>query len=346
MRKVIFVILILSIVVVPVMAEDITAPPAPDEAEIYMPSEPQTFSEGIIYIAGKAIAAIEPELAVAGKLCTSVIAVAVLCAITQQLSGNVKPVSDLIATILIAVLLISPTNALISLARKTIESLSDYGKLFIPVITTAMAAQGAVTTSAALYAATTAFTALLSSVISNVIVPLLYIYICLSTVNGVLGDESLKRLRDFSKWLTVWSMKVIMYVYTGYMSITGVVSGTVDASALKAAKLAISSAVPVIGGLLSDASETVLVGAGIMKNTVGMYGLFVVISLWIGPFLKIGVQYLLLKITGSIAGMFTSKNISELLGDFTGAMGILLSMIGVQTLLLIVSTVCFMRGVT
>lgn len=346
MRKIVFIIVILSIIAFPVMAEDITAPPAPDDAEIYMPSEPQTFSEGILYIVRKAIVAAEPELAEAGKLCASVIAVAILCAITQQFSGNLKQTSDLVATILIAILLIMPTNALITLGRRTIENLNEYGKLFIPVMTTAMAAQGAVSTSAALYAATTAFTALLNGVIANVIVPLLYVNLCLSTVNGVLGDESLKRLKDFSKWLTVWSMKVIMYVYTGYMTITGVISGTVDASALKAAKLAISSAVPVIGGLLSDASETVLVGAGIMKNSVGVYGLFVMISLWIGPFLKIGVQYLLLKISGSVAGMFTSKNISELLGDYTGSMGILLSMIGVQTLLLIVSTVCFMRGVT
>ena len=332
--------------VLPVMAEDITAPPAPDDAEIYMPSEPQTFSEGILYIVRKAIVAIEPEMAEAGKLCASIIAVAILCAITQQLSDSTRQVSDLVATILIAILLILPTNALINLGRNTIENLSEYGKLFIPVMTTALAAHGGVSTSAALFAATTAFTALLNSLIANVIVPLLYAYICLSPVTCVLGDESLTRLRDFSKWLTVWSMKAIMYVYTGYMTITGVISGTVDASALKAAKLAISSAVPVIGGLLSDASETVLVGAGIVKNSVGMYGLFVMISLWIGPFLKIGVQYVLLKISASVAGMFTSKNISELLGDFTGAMGMLLSMISVQTLLLIVSTVCFMRGVT
>lgn len=346
MRRIVFILIILSIMVLPVMAEDITAPPAPDDTEIYMPSEPQTFSEGILYIVRKAIVAIEPEMAEAGKLCASIIAVAILCAITQQLSDSTRQVSDLVATILIAILLILPTNALINLGRNTIENLSEYGKLFIPVMTTALAAHGGVSTSAALFAATTAFTALLNSLIANVIVPLLYTYICLSTVTCVLGDESLKRLRDFSKWLTVWSMKAIMYVYTGYMTITGVISGTVDASALKAAKLAISSAVPVIGGILSDASETVLVGAGIVKNSVGMYGLFVMISLWIGPFLKIGVQYVLLKISVSVAGMFTSKNISELLGDFTGAMGMLLSMISVQTLLLIVSTVCFMRGVT
>jgi hypothetical protein len=82
-----------------------------------------------------------------------------------------------------------------------------------------------------------------------------------------------------------------------------------------------------------------------MKSSVGIYGLFVIISLFIGPFLKIGVQYLLLKLTAAVTGIFASKQTVELLNDFSGAMGMLLSMIGVQTLLLIVSTVCFMRGV-
>ncbi len=345
MRKLIFCLLIFSILIMPVMAEDITAPPAPDEAEIYMPSEPQSFSEGLIYIIRKAIGSLEPELAEAGKLCGSVIAVAMLSAITQQFSPHTKSVSNMVVTILIAILLILPTNALIGLGRQTTENLSNYGKLFVPVMTTGLAAEGAVTASAALYGATTAFAAILNSLISNFVVPLLYVYLTLSVVNSVLEDDTLKRLRDFAKWITLWSMKAILYVYTAYMTITGVISGTVDASALKVTKLAISSAVPVIGGLLSDASETILIGAGVMKNAVGIYGLFVVISLWIGPFLKIGVQYLLMKLTGTIAGVFTSKQTAELLNDFTGAMGMLLSMIGVQTLLLIVSTVCFMRGV-
>lgn len=346
MRKLLFGVLILLMLITPVMAEDITAPPAPDEAEIYMPPEPQSFSEGLLYILKKAIGNVKPEIADAAGLCVSVVAVCMLCAITQQISGQTKSVSDLVTTILIATLLFLPTNTLIGLGRQTAQNLSNYGKLFVPVITTAIAAQGAVTTSAALYGATTAFTAILNGLISNVIVPLLYIYLCLSIVNSILSDESIKRLRDLAKWLTVWSMKAILYIYTAYMTITGVISGSVDASALKATKLAISSAVPVIGGLLSDASETILVGAGVMKNAVGLYGLFVLISLFIGPFIKIGVQYLLMKLTGAVAGIFASKQAGELLNDFTGAMGMLLSMIGVQTLLLIVSTVCFMRGVT
>ncbi len=345
MRKLILIIIIVSLLVIPVAAEDITAPPAPEEAEKYMPSEPQSFSEGLLYIFKNAIASIEPELVSAGGLCAAVIAIALLCSIVQQFAGHARTTSELVATILLALLMIFPTDSLIGLGRETVDNLSEYGKLFVPVMTTSLAAEGAVTTSGALYGATTAFAAILSGLVANFIVPLIYIYICLSVVHSALGDDTLKRLRDFSKWITVWSMKVLMYIYTAYMTITGVVSGSVDASALKATKLAVSSVVPVIGNLLSDASETILISAGVTKNTVGIYGLFVMISIWIGPFIKIGAQYILMKLTGTVVSLFGSKRLVELLNDFAVALGMLLSMIGVQTLLLIVSTVCFMRGV-
>lgn len=346
MKRVIFCIIILALIVLPVMAEDITSPPAPAEAEKYMPEEPQNFTDGVIYIVKMAIGEMEPELVAAAGLCGSLIAVSMLCSVTQNLLGASRFTSDLVTAVATSLLLLLPTNTMLNLGRQAVMDLSAYGKLLVPVMTTSLAAEGAVTTSGALYGGTTAFSAILSGAISYVIVPMLYVYLCISVVNSVLNDDSLKRLRDLAKGTTVWSMKTIMYVYTAYMTLTGVISGTVDASAVKATKMAISTAVPVIGGALSDASETVLLSARIAKNSVGVYGMLVMISLWIGPFLKIGIQYLLLKLTAMVSGVFASKQQVDLLNDFTTAMGIVLSMIGVQTLLLIVSTACFMRGVT
>jgi stage III sporulation protein AE len=129
------------------------------------------------------------------------------------------------------------------------------------------------------------------------------------------------------------------------MSITGVVSGTTDAAAVKAAKLTISGMVPVVGGILSDASESVLVGAGVMKSAVGMYGALALLAICAEPFLRIGIQYLMLKATGAVCEMFGSKQLTALIQNFCAAMGILLAMTGSVCLLLLISTVCFMKGV-
>ena len=136
----------------------------------------------------------------------------------------------------------------------------------------------------------------------------------------------------------------MLYVYTGYITVTGVVSGTTDASLLKAAKLTISGAVPVVGGILSDASEAVLVGAAAVKNAAGIYGLLAVLSLWIGPFLRIGVHYLLVKAVGAVSGVFGVEGASNVIDAFSAAMGLLLAMTGAVCLMLIISTICFLRG--
>ena len=118
----------------------------------------------------------------------------------------------------------------------------------------------------------------------------------LFNINTLTWDEEiLKKLCGFVKWLSVWILKMILYVFTGYIGITGVVSGPTDAAALKAAKLTISGFVPIVGGILSDASEAVLVSAGVVKNAAGIYGILAIGAVCLGPFLKIGLHYLMLK---------------------------------------------------
>lgn len=345
MRRIVLGIVLLLFMVIPVSAAEITAPPVPDEGEIYMPEAPQTFGEGLLYVLQKSLSAVAPEFAEAAGICCSVIGAGLICSIVSQFTGQGKNLVDLSSTLLIGILLIQPANSLVGLGRETITTLSEYGKLLVPVLTTALAAQGAVETSAALYAATSLFSTLLNSLISHLLVPMLYVYLCLCIACSAVDEEILKKLRDFVKWLATWSLKILIYVFTGYMTVSGVISGSADATAIKATKLAISSMIPVVGGMLSDASETVLVSAGLVRSSVGTYGLLAIISLWIGPFLKIGAQYLLLKITSVVLGSFSGKRASNLLSGFSGAMGLLLGMIGVQSLLLIISTVCFMRGV-
>lgn len=329
----------------PVSAAEITAPEVPQSGADLMPERAESFGEGLWEICKDAVSLIRPDLAEASGICLGIIAVVLLVSILQNFPGNVEKTADLAGTVAIAAMLLGSTNSLIALGTETIRELSDYGKLLLPVMTSAMAAQGGVTGSAALYAGTAVFDTILSTLISKLLVPMTYLFLVLCAANSAVGEDILKKLSGFIKWLMVWCLKIVLYVFTGYMGITGVVSGTTDAATLKAAKLTISGVVPVVGGILSDASEAVLVSAGVVKNAAGIYGIFAVLAVFIGPFLRIGAHYLLLKATAAVCGVFGSKRITGLIGDFSTAMGLLLAMTGSVCLLLLISTVCFLKGV-
>ena len=344
MRLMLIVLLVLSLAM-PVSAADITAPTVPESGRDLMPENGTSFGDGLWQICCRGLAKIRPDIAEGAKISLCIIAAVVMLSILSAFPGMTEKCCDLVGAVCIAGLLLGSANSLIRLGTDTVEEISQYGKLLLPVMTTALAAQGGLTTSASLYVGTAAFDTLLSGVIASVLVPMVYIYLALAAANAAIGDDLLKKLRDFLKWLMTWVLKTVLYVFTGYMGITGVVSGTTDAAALKAAKLTISGVVPVVGGILSDASEAVLVSAGVVKNAAGIYGIFAVLALIAEPFFRIGVHYLILKFTAAVCGIFASKRITELIGDFTSVMGLLLAMTGTVCLLILISTVCFLRGV-
>lgn len=344
MRYVLITMLLLSVLITPVFAIDLTDPPVPEAARDYMP-ETDSFSEGLWQILQDMIALVRPDLAEAAGACLGALGAVMAVGMLETMSGMSQKAAGLAGTVAVSVILLGSAKSLIHLGAATVGEISEYGKLLLPVMTTAMAAQGGTVSSAALYTGTAVFDAVLSSLITNLLVPMIYLFLALAVVYSAVDQQILKRIRDGMKWLMTWSLKTVLYIFTGFMGITGVVSGATDAAALKAAKLTISGAVPVVGGILSDASEAVLVSAGLVKNAVGIYGLLATAAVYLSPFVRIGTHYLMLKFTATVCATFGGKKIVGLIEDFTGAMGLLLAMTGAVCLMLMLSTVCFMKGV-
>lgn len=338
-------VLCLSFFAVPVSALEIEAPPVPDSGRDWMPENTASFLEGLLELISKTVTAIRPDLKEASRVSLGIMASVLMVSILQSVSSTVKNVSETAGTVAIAALLLLSTNSMIRLAADTVVEIGEYGKLLLPVMTAAMAAQGGVSSSAALYAGTALFTSLLQSVMGYILVPGIYLYLALHAGCSATGEDMLKKIGDLLKGFLSWSLKIMLMSFTTYLGITGVVSGTTDAAALKAAKVTMSSFIPVVGGVLSDASEAVLVSAGLMKNTAGIYGIFAVLALFLHPFLQISIHYLILKLTGAVCAVFGSSRIIGVINAFSGAMGLLLGMTASACVMVLISTVCFMKGV-
>lgn len=345
MKRILMLLCLLPLLIMPVKALDYTAPEPTGDAQELMPARDTTFAEGLWKILRQSLGTILPIVRNTAATCASLMAVMLLTALLRSFPGNTGNALELSACVATGLLLIKGSGSLISVASDTLMELSEYGKLLLPVLTGALASQGGTTTATALYAGTAAFDAVLTGLIRKVLIPGVSMYLILGLVSAATDEGGVKKLKAFLKWLTVWLLKGVLYLFTGYMAISGAVSGSADAATVKAAKLTISSVVPVVGGILSDASEAIVVGAGVMKGAVGVYGVLAITAIWITPFVRIGVQYLMLKAVGALCIGFELKRSAGLIEDFAAAMGILLAMTGTVLVLLLVSTVCFMKAV-
>ena len=344
MKRIFILIIVAALSVTPVSATAFAAPDAPMSAEKYMPEDTDSFWDGFFEILKNILSELNPSVTNALRLSASLLAIVLFLSIFQSLSSKHTIITNLVSGSAIAITLLNPSTSFIQQSIQAVQEISEYGKLLLPVMAAAMAAQGCTATSAALYTGTTVFSAALNTIISSLVIPAIYIYIALSIACCSLGQDVLKKLCDFVKWVITWILKLVLYLFTGYIGITGVISGVTDTVALKTTKLAISSFVPFVGNVLSDASETVLLSAAVMKNAAGIYGFLVIVAVCAGPFLSIGIQYITLKATAGICSIYGPKEPTKLIQNFSVIMGFLLAMIGVMGAIYLVCVVCFMKG--
>lgn len=278
------------------------------------------------------------------------VVVVLLCALAGGLqsglgSGGLDTVT-VAGVLAITALAVTDVNALVGLGREALENMNLFSQVLLPVVTAAAAAAGSPSGAVARQLATVLFSNVLMTLISKLLLPLVYAYIAASAAYAALGNEGLKRIAALLHWVVTSALTALLLVFVGYLTVSGVIAGTADAAAVKTAKLTISGMVPVVGGILSDAAETVLAGAGILRNTVGVFGMLVILALCVVPFLQLGVHYLSYKVAAALTATVADGRMAGLIDSIGGAFGLVLGMTGAGALLLLVSMVAAITAVT
>jgi stage III sporulation protein AE len=137
-----------------------------------------------------------------------------------------------------------------------------------------------------------------------------------------------------------------MLLFVAYLSLTGVISAATDAVTTKALKTTIQTVLPVVGSIIADASETVLAGASILRNAVGIFGLLAVVATCLLPFLRLAANYLLYKAAAGLAGAIADSRITKLVNAVSTAFGMMLGLVGASALMLFISIISVIRVAT
>ena len=288
----------------------------------------------------------QASLATGAKL----MAVVLLCALAQGAQGGDKGdglrAVEIAGALSITALTMTDMAARIGMGREAIGRMDLFAQTLLPVMAVLTAATGGITAAAARQGATVLFSQLLIGAMDQLLIPLVYAYVAVSCAHAAVGSPGLAKLAGLMKGAVTFLLTAFLLAFVGYLTASGAIAGSVDASAVKAAKLAISRAIPVVGGILADASETVLAGVGVLRGSVGVAGLLVVLAICLTPFLRLALQYLVYKGTAALCALVAQPRLSQLIDAIGGAFGLVLGMTGASALVLLVSVVSAVSGVT
>lgn len=360
MRKVAVLMVALLLLTLPAEAMELTKQQAerfgvgalesglPEAAEDYLSGsvlEERDFAEGAAEIISGTLSESGGYFRASAAMMMQLLLIILLCRFAETgehpLSGRAAAMAGVLA---LTVCCAGDLRTMIGLGKGTMDELMNFSTLLLPVMASAAAASGSVTGAGALYSVAVLCSKVLVGFCGKIMFPVLYAYLALGVADSALQETRLSKLRELLSWLVKWGLKAVMYVFTGFLAVTGLLSGHVDATALKAAKVTLSGVVPVVGGIVSDAAEAVLYSAGLLKGAAGTFGMLAFLAVFASPFLQVGLHYLSFKLTAALGGIMGSS-LCGFMDCITNVMGFLLAMLGSCVVMCLISCCCFMRMV-
>lgn len=265
---------------------------------------------------------------------------------TVMSDGKMARYTTAVGTLWITAVSSGDVSALIGLGQETIARISELSKLLMPALAAATAAAGGVNAASVRQVGTVLFSDLVLTVIERFLLPLLYLFIGAGAADAVLESGALDSIGSFLKKIITWILRGLLILFTTYLTVSGAVAGTVDAQTIRLAKTAVSTAVPVVGRILAEASEAVLAGAGVLRGMIGVFGALAILSICLVPFLRLGVQYLLYQGAGFAAQAVGPAKLGKLMLKLGDAFALVLGMTAACAMILIISLVSTLTVVT
>lgn len=278
----------------------------------------------------------------------TVLIIVVLCSLVSALFPGGKSPGYVtlggVAAIVTAV--ITDVTGFIRTGAETLYAMHDFSTILLPCLAGVTAAGGAITSSAAKYAAAMLFMNVLLTVCTRVMVPLVYTYLACIIGQTAFENHAFSAMAGLVKWLCMTILTLLVVAFTAYLSISGLVASTGDVVSTRFAKAAISTALPVVGKMVSDAAATVVAGVGVLRSSIGVFGMIAVVCLVLSPFVSMGLRYLLFKAAAAGAAIFPDQRFAGLVDGIGTAFGILMAMTGTGACMLLISVISFLRAVS
>ena len=274
--------------------------------------------------------------------------IVLLCGIAHSLregkgAGGID-VCVLAGAVGITLVAANDVRGMLGMGRATLDSIHGFSQVALPVLAACSAATGHGGSAIVRHMATAVFSNVLITVIDKFLVGLIYAFIASYAAYAAIGNQGLKRIAELIKWVIGKTLALILIGYVSYLTVTGTVAAGADSAALKVTKNMISAFVPVVGRIISDASETIVIGAGMVKNTAGLIGMIVVLAVCVVPFLRLAVHYLGYRLSAALSATVADTRLWELISGIGSAFGLVLGMTGACAVIMLVSILSTLAG--
>lgn len=234
--------------------------------------------------------------------------------------------------------IIKPISFAITSGVSSVTVAEKFMLILIPVLTAVVSASGNPALAVSFQSIAFAAAQIISAIASKILVPAVGIVLAMDISGSIMPRYKLSGLTEMIKKCITTILSFSATLFVTFLGLKAGLANSADSVVNKGIKLAISSAVPVVGGALSEAYSGVVGNISLVKSTVGVFGIGAIALITLPSCIQLLFWIFALRISSGIAALFEQKGIAALLKSIASSLVLLNVVIVFVAVLFVIST--------
>ncbi len=266
-------------------------------------------------------------------LLPALLTIFVVCLLKSMLSGMTSDFLDnsttdvvhVVCYSVVVVVLITGITSAVQTVVDTMDGLAKFSDAVFPLLLTTLSALGGATGVATYQPLMAALTSGVMSIVTKIIVPAFIACVIFSVVGNMSDVVKLTKLPKLFRSGATWLIGIVFGLYCAFLTAGGISGGVADKLSYNAAKFALSSYVPILGGYLSDGFDLVTASLVLVKNALGYTSSLILAAVVLFPLLKLVAYNLCLRLTAALVEPIGDERVSKLLSSVADSLNLLVT---------------------
>lgn len=217
-----------------------------------------------------------------------------------------------------------------------VHTLTGFMKVLYPVYFAAVTVAKGSVSSLAFYHLAIILIVVIEELLLHLIVPGIHMYVIIRVMNSLQSEDYLSKFAELLETAIGWGLKTLMGGMIGLNVIQGMLGPAIDTVKRSAVTRGMEM-VPGVGDLLGGTAEVALGTAVLIKNSIGIVGMFLCLVLCLAPLLQLAVITLGYKLAAALVQPVSDKRITECIGGVGEGCRMLMNCIFVTGILFLVT---------
>ncbi len=256
-----------------------------------------------------------------------------------------RDVMSAVTSLMLCAALVTPIVGLIQRAAGVMADTASLMIVYVPIMAAVLCFGGRPVQAGGFCATVMAASQVIAQLSARVFPQLLCTYLAVSISCGLSGRMKLSGFSEMLGRFIRWSLGIVMALYSAVLTMQSAISRAGDTLASRAARMTLSSLIPLIGSAVSDAYKTIQGSMDLLRSGAGVFVILAVLVAFLPIVLQCVLWLTAVRLSGYAAEALGVAAPVRLLGVIGAVLSVLIALvISVMTVLLISTAVLIRAG--